>query len=494
MCTEIDSIGAALRAARQAVEFLNSPAAAGTDGAGCGEVLTELAGIRDKLAAASATFLRRFDAADAHRGDGYPTASSWLAGQCRMTHKAARAQAKQMRVFAARPVLHEAVAAGDLSESWAAGIAEWTRKLPEDLRAETDKILVAAAQAGADLRDLATIAGFAIERWRQQRPDRDRDGFDPADRHLSVHATFGGAGVIRGDLSPECAAAVTAVLEALGKRRGPEDDRSQGQRQHDALHEAFDLLLAARLLPDRAGAPTQAVVHVPISGLRGMPGAGELEDEWLRARLGESVPGYLDGQAARAAACDAQTVPVVTGRADMGVIDKLIGLAHATCCGEHCQAAGTARGGLSLEAWQAHRYAIARLAIDFVSGPGGIASVLRTGLLQPPFSTPSLPLDIGVSATIPGYLRRAVILRDGGHCAFPTPGGCDRPAAASDIHHVIHQEDGGPTALWNLKMYCKFHHLITIHRDGWQVILLPDGTCEARSPDGRQILRTNAPP
>jgi hypothetical protein len=36
--------------------------------------------------------------------------------------------------------------------------------------------------------------------------------------------------------------------------------------------------------------------------------------------------------------------------------------------------------------------------------------------------------------------------------------------------------------------------LITIHRDGWQVTLLPDGTCEARSPDGKQILRTNAPP
>jgi hypothetical protein len=52
---------------------------------------------------------------------------------------------------------------------------------------------------------------------------------------VQVGTTFGGAGVIRGDLSPECAAAVQVVLEAHGKRQGPEDHRSEGQRFHDAL-------------------------------------------------------------------------------------------------------------------------------------------------------------------------------------------------------------------------------------------------------------------
>ncbi len=33
-----------------------------------------------------------------------------------------------------------------------------------------------------------------------------------------------------------------------------------------------------------------------------------------------------------------------------------------------------------------------------------------------------------------------------------------------------------------------------IHRRGWQLILHPDGTTEARSPDGRQVLRSHAPP
>jgi hypothetical protein len=53
---------------------------------------------------------------------------------------------------------------------------------------------------------------------------------------VQVGTTFGGAGVIRGDLTGECAAA-EAVLDALGKRHGPEDTRSEGQRFQDALQQ-----------------------------------------------------------------------------------------------------------------------------------------------------------------------------------------------------------------------------------------------------------------
>jgi hypothetical protein len=491
----IDSVAAALRAARQAAEFLNSPAAE-TDGAGCGEVLATLAEVRDKLAAANATYLRRFDAADAHEADGFASSTAWLNTKCRMSRRAARAQVGQMRVLSARPVLHDALASGVISESWAADVAAWTRKLPDEMRQETDKIIVTAAAAGADLRDLATIAGLAVEKWRQQQPDPDREPFDHNDRYLATATTFGGAGVIRGDLTPECAAALTAVMEALGKRLGAGDDRTMGQRQHDALQEMCKRLLAARLVPDRAGADTQAIVHTPISELRQMPGAGELEDEWLRARLGEEGPGYLDGKDAEVAACDAQTVPVVTGRADMSVIDKMIALAHATC-GSGCRipgcdpgSDGPAGGGLSSEARRAHRYAIARLAIDFVSGPGGIASTLRTGLLERPYATPSLPLDIGWADSIPPAIRRAVILRDR-HCAWP---GCNRPAACCDVHHIIHKADGGETSVRNCALLCGFHHDVCIHRRGWEFILHPDGSTEARSPDGTRTLHSHAPP
>ncbi len=140
---------------------------------------------------------------------------------------------------------------------------------------------------------------------------------------------------------------------------------------------------------------------------------------------------------------------------------------------------------------QAHRYAIARLAVDFVSGPGGIAAALRAGLLERPYSTPSLPLDIGFSDSIPAHIRRAVTLRDR-HCAWP--GGCDRSPSACDVHHIRHKQHGGATSVSNCALFCEYHHETCIHRWHWQVSLHPDGTMEARSPDGTRTLRGHAPP
>jgi hypothetical protein len=181
-----------------------------------------------------------------------------------------------------------------------------------------------------------------------------------------VVSTFDGAGVLRGDLTPECAAAVAAVLEALGKKAGPEDTRTEGQRFHDALQRGCELLIRAKMVPRRVGD---------------------------RGRL--------------------------AGR-------------------------------------------------------------------------PSQPLDIGHSDTIPAAIRRAVTLRANGHCEWA--GGCDVPAAQCGAHHLTHQQHGGPTSVNGVILYCQFHHDIVIHRWGWQVTMHPDGTSEARSPDGQLILHSHAPP
>jgi hypothetical protein len=67
----------------------------------------------------------------------------------------------------------------------------------------------------------------------------------------------------------------------------------------------------------------------------------------------------------------------------------------------------------------------------------------------------SEPLDVGrATRTVSPALRRAVIARDK-HCTAP---GCDRPPAWCDVHHEIHWVDGGPTALWNLRLLCHPHH------------------------------------
>ena len=225
-----------------------------------------------------------------------------------------------------------------------------------------------------------------------------------------------------------------------------------------------------------------------------MPGAGDLEDAWIRAFTGED--GYLTGKDAEAAACDAPTVPVVTGTVNPAVIDQMIGLARTAAQAQAAAArpgdpTGRARTqGLSPEAWRALRHAMARLAIELVSGPAGVAAILRQGLLDQRYNTPSLPLDIGYSDSIPWYIRRAVLLRDR-KCAWPK---CGRPAVYCDVHHLRHKEDGGETSLDNLILACQYHHDVCIHRRGWQLILHPDGTTEARSPDGKETLYSHAPP
>jgi hypothetical protein len=129
-------------------------------------------------------------------------------------------------------------------------------------------------------------------------------------------------------------------------------------------------------------------------------------------------------------------------------------------------------------------------AVNALSGPSGLAAYLRSGLLAGPAAAPSLPLDLGKpTEIIPAHLRRAVASRDS-RCAFP---GCDQPPAVCQVHHLVPRAEGGTTALENLVLLCTFHHLIAVHRWGWELTLHPDGKVTARGPDGR-ILRDTGPP
>ena len=138
----------------------------------------------------------------------------------------------------------------------------------------------------------------------------------------------------------------------------------------------------------------------------------------------------------------------------------------------------------------AAREIILRNAVALLSGPGGLASWLRTGTLPPPAASVSLPLDVGaVTDLVPPHLRRAIITRDK-HCAAP---GCDAPPAACHVHHIIPRSQGGTTSLGNCVLLCSFHHLIMVHRWGWIIRLNADGTTTATSPDGR-VLHSHSPP
>jgi hypothetical protein len=510
------SIAEALRMADAALGYLRDPGAASLLPSELGGVLEAVGALGGKFAAARAAVLARFEAERAYTADGHGSATAWLKARGRVTGKAAGAQVRQMRQFRDHPVIADAVAGGEVSPSWAGELAEWTRRLPPDWRHDVDKLLADTASAGARLEDLAVIARAAYEKWRQQSgpdPDDPDDGFD--DRFLRLGTTLDNAGRVNGSLTPECTLALQAVLESLGKKADPEDERSQAQRYHDALQLACELLLRARLVPGRAGADTRVDAVIDLARLLGLPGASELAEAWLAALTGEH--GHLDGPGAEAACCDALITPVVTGHPDLAVVDEMIeviaacldaaeeaaghaagagdGTAGAAGDGTAGGAAGAAAGGggrgraLSPQARQALRYAIARLAVDLVAGPGRLASILRQGLLAAPYNSRPVILDVGVSAGIPGHIRRAVQLR-ARHCEWP---GCDKPPAHCDVHHLRHQADGGETSVRNCVLACQFHHDICIHRWGWRLTLHPDGTTTAHGPNG-QVLHSHGPP
>ena len=327
---------------------------------------------------------------------------------------------------------------------------------------------------------------------------------------MRLDVTFGGAARLDGDLTPACAAALTAVLDALGAKGGPEDTRTAPQRRHDALEEACRRLTGAGGLPDVAGQPTQVQLHMTLDQLRDLPGAADAEAAWLAGRAARRRPARVDPRraAAEAYACDAKIAPVVTGHLDP---DSLAALVHAFLAARHpgpgCHRRGCTCQDASVPVPGAHR----RPAIPGPAGRGHRTAhrhpaalrrrhPLRASRARRP-SAPtlpgiqscgiSLPLDTGSpTGTVPPHLRRAVIARDR-HCTFP---GCAQRPAACQVHHLLPRSRGGPTAVGNLALLCPFHHLIAVHRWGWSLTLHGDGTTIAVSPDGKRTLRSHGPP
>ena len=196
------------------------------------------------------------------------------------------------------PWSRQALAAGAISESYARTICAWTDKLPQDCREDADEILAGAARSGMDLADLAGLAGEIYARSRPGDPGKDQDqGF--GDRSVKLETTFQGAGVLSGDLTPECASIVGTVLDALSAPAGAEDDRSQAQRYHDALHEALQRLVTAGLLPERAGQPVKVWAHISLADLMVLDGSSALQrgvDRPGPGRLGGAPGAGLGGR------------------------------------------------------------------------------------------------------------------------------------------------------------------------------------------------------
>jgi hypothetical protein len=485
----------ALDMVRAGLGYLAAADAAQLSAATQAECLRELERADAVACATRAWFLAAFTAGQGYADDAEYSVVSWLMHQTGITRGAAVGHAAWAKRAAPHPQVLDALAAGQISESVGRLICLWTNRLPEKFRDESDEFLLAAATARLGLEELAALAAEMYERARGELPDEDEDR-DFADRGLKLATTFGGAGVVHGDLTPECAEVVGRVLDALGAPAGAEDGRTKDQRYHDALQEAARRLLAAGLLPERAGQPVKAWVHISLADLMVLEGSSALQEQWIaqvRARwaayrafaseTGSEGGAWLDGQDAEGIACDAAMAPIVTGDVNVDALENLVRLC--------VELDGRRRDGARDAAWEALEQAVIGAAVDLLSGPGGLASFLRRRQLGVRLGGPSLPLDIGYSETIPAGIRNAVTLRDRG-CRWA--GDCDQPASACDVHHVKHKKNGGKTSTKNCVLLCFFHHHVVIHQWGWTLVLNPDGTTTAWSQDKTKVLHSHGPP
>jgi len=494
--------------------------------------------------AARTSVLGAFAAGQDYADDGDYSACSWLIHRTQVTKGTAADHTGWMKRGAGHPLVMAALAGKAVSKSYAREICWWTDRLPAESRQAADEILLGAAASGLELADLAGLAAEMYERSRPDKPDTDPgDGDDPGtafdDRAVKLSTTLGGAGIIRGALTPECAEFVQTVLDALSAPAGADDDRSHDQRYHDALREAMRRLMAGGLVPQRSGAPLRVWAYISLADLMQLPGSAELVAQWaaqLHARwAGQRAAAaeqgghqglWLDGDAAKGIACGAPVAPVIVGNLDTAALGDLIRLCAQLDKLQHgpgdpgqgqdddwdgaddgdgrdadsslpdAAADSGAPDGTGAphgpdRSRQALAQAIIGKAVELLSGPGGVASFLRREQLDARLGGPSLPLDIGYSETVPAGIRNAVRLR-GQHCEWA--GGCTQPAGACQVHHTRHKADGGKTSVRGCVLLCWYHHQVMIHQRGWTLVVNPDGTTTAWNKDKTKVLHSHGPP
>jgi Domain of unknown function (DUF222) len=427
------SVQDALAMARSAMSFVYAADAAAMAVDSQAGALRDLEVLDAIQTVARASYLNVFMSAQGHVGDADYGPRAWLMHKTGITRGAAAGHVGWARRVAVHPELGKALAAGEVSESYGRMIATWTDRLPEDCRPAADAILLGAARSGMDLTDLTGLA--AGIHHRSMPGDQDPDHF--GDRSVRVGATLDGAGVIRGDLTPQCAAVVTTVLDAVSAPADPGDTRSRAQRYHDGLQDAMERLVAAGLLPERAGVPVKVWAHICLADLMELAGASAVARQWVAGAraawaahraAGPAGGGdggvWLTGGPAAGAACDGSVAPVVPGAVNPGAFYHLVTLAaeladlgylpHRAAPGQPLTGsqpsgdgqptswgqpsgsgpdAGSRPAGAPaapagpavpgpevLRRWEALEQAIVAQAVQLLSGPGGLVSHVRRGM------------------------------------------------------------------------------------------------------------------
>jgi hypothetical protein len=148
-------------------------------------------------------------------------------------------------------------------------------------------------------------------------------------------------------------------------------------------------------------------------------------------------------------------------------------------------------------------FIVAHTDLSFLRGGSGRAEIQRLGLLSQGAirriscdATVALAVDDafghtmfeGRSRRFASDTQRREVQRRDRRCRFP---GCANNTF-TDVHHVVHWADGGPTDLPNLVTMCDHHHH-RVHENGWVVTGNANGILRFTGPSGRMMSSRPSP-
>jgi hypothetical protein len=244
-----------------------------------------------------------------------------ITGQVRCTRAEARRRAQAVERFGVRraltgevlepvyPDVASAFADGAIGVEHAAAIADTVEAIPAGDRAEhaeaVETTLLEHART-VDPRTVRLLGQRILAHLDPDGPNPTEERLQQAHRRLNLTRLPDSTGLLDGLLTPTCQAIWEAVLTPLAARRpddalGP-DQRTPGQRMHDAFEEAGRRLLKAGDLPDHAGLPAQLIITLTLTDLERRAGRAtthhggtvSVADALKLAADGEALPAILD--------------------------------------------------------------------------------------------------------------------------------------------------------------------------------------------------------
>jgi len=275
----------------------------GADGEALGEGLIQIreSGI-DPLEAVFANGVRRFDQSGEYKADGAVSLIAWLKWKCKLSGGAAAERVEIARQLEKLPKTEAAFANGDLGYQHVALIARTAEHVGAAAVQKEEGRLLKAAQTHDPGQFLGVTKNFEHQVDAEGALTEANQAH--ARRYLHLGEPQDGMVRIDGLLDAEGGATLRSALESFMKPM-KDDDRTFGQRQHDALIELCWQRASGK--HDGAGPRPQLIIRASLDTLAGLPGApaGELDG-------GGTVPAAT----VQRYACDTAIIRI-TGRGEL---------------------------------------------------------------------------------------------------------------------------------------------------------------------------------